>query len=259
VRFFGASTRSLSVTSSRISSQCVASVSHTPTRSREARRGRKDGWPTDSNTWRSSGSARNTSRGTDVPEGDAIATSRQNDRLRMSNECAVDLVLVSEWSTRSVTSGRARHSARTFSTMSSGTSAGVFTRSSDAGSTRQWCQAWTSQSVGTGGTLASAVHPRPNVRCLSDPANYAWFHLRGWAVPADNFSGRSGLLNISGAAATLSALLEHPEQIKIPPSCTIQSPSSAVVTLSLRRPQSEHLPFVGSCCVTGSMVPGPPP
>lgn len=72
---------------------------------------------------------------------------------------------------------------------------------------------------------------------------------------AGNFSTRSGLLNVSGAAAAMSETLEHPEQTKIPPSCTIQSPSSAVVTFSLLRPHSEHLPFAGSCCVTRPIVP----
>jgi hypothetical protein len=43
-------------------------------------------------------------------------------------ECAVDLVLVSEPSTRTVTSGSARHSVRARSTMSSGTSTGALTR-----------------------------------------------------------------------------------------------------------------------------------
>jgi len=78
-------------------------------------------------------------------------------------------------------------------------------------------------------------------------------------VLARNFSTRSGLLNASGAAAALSASLEHPEQTKTPPSCTIQLPSSAVVTSSLLQPQSEHLPFADSCCVTRPMVPTPPP
>jgi hypothetical protein len=73
-------------------------------------------------------------------------------------------------------------------------------------------------------------------------------------VLAGNFSTRSGLLNVSGPAAAFSASLEHPEQTKIPPSCTIQLPSSAVVTSSLLRPQSEHLPFADSSCVTRPMV-----
>lgn len=71
---------------------------------------------------------------------------------------------------------------------------------------------------------------------------------------AGNFSTRSGL-NDSGPAAALSESLEQPEQTKIPPSCTIQLPSSAVVMSSLLRPQSEHLPTAGSCCLTRSMVP----
>jgi hypothetical protein len=73
-------------------------------------------------------------------------------------------------------------------------------------------------------------------------------------VLAGNLSTRCGL-NVSGPAAALSESLEHPEQTKIPPSCTIQLPRSAVVTFSLLRPQSEHLPFAGSCCVTRPMVP----
>ena len=72
---------------------------------------------------------------------------------------------------------------------------------------------------------------------------------------AGNFSTCCGLLNVSGPAAALSESLEHSEQTKIPPSCTIQLPSSAVVTVSLLRPQSEHLPFVGSCCAMRPMVP----
>jgi hypothetical protein len=35
--------------------------------------------------------------------------------------------------------------------------------------------------------------------------------------------------------------------------------ASAVVTSSLLQPQSEHLPFADSCCVTRPMVPTPPP
>jgi hypothetical protein len=46
----------------------------------------------------------------------------------MSNDCAVDLAVVSEPSTRTVTSGSARHSVRIRSTMSSGTSTGALTR-----------------------------------------------------------------------------------------------------------------------------------
>ena len=72
---------------------------------------------------------------------------------------------------------------------------------------------------------------------------------------AASFSTRFGLLVASGPAAGLSESLEHPEQIKIPPARTIQLPSSAVVTFSLLRPQSEHLPVAGSCCVTSTMVP----
>jgi hypothetical protein len=60
-----------------------------------------------------------------LPVESAQATSRQNDLRRMSNECAVDLVLIRERSTRTVTSGRARHSVRTRSKMSSGTSTGA--------------------------------------------------------------------------------------------------------------------------------------
>jgi hypothetical protein len=50
----------------------------------------------DSNASRSSDSARNTSIGMGLPLGFSTATSKQNDLRRMSNEYAVDLVLVSE-------------------------------------------------------------------------------------------------------------------------------------------------------------------
>src|ERR1022692_2717887 len=53
---------------------------------------------------------------------------QQNDLRRTPNECAVDLVLVSEPSTRTVTRGSARHSVRIRSKMSSGTSTGALTR-----------------------------------------------------------------------------------------------------------------------------------
>src|SRR3984957_18682909 len=96
-------------------------------RSRPAREA-KNGWPMDSSSLRSSGPARNTSSGTGLPAGPSHATSKQNDLRRMSNECAVDLVLVSEPSTRTVTSGSARHSVRTRSRMSSGTSMGALAR-----------------------------------------------------------------------------------------------------------------------------------
>jgi hypothetical protein len=48
----------------------------------------------------------------------------------MSNECAVDLDLVIEASTRTVTSGSARHSVLTRSKMSFGTSMGELARPS---------------------------------------------------------------------------------------------------------------------------------
>src|ERR1700691_794773 len=79
----------------------------------------------DSNASRSSGPARNTSSGTGLPVESSRATSKQNDLRRMSNDRAVDLALVSEPSTRTVTSGSASHSARIRSTMSSGTSTGA--------------------------------------------------------------------------------------------------------------------------------------
>src|ERR1700733_11709936 len=96
-------------------------------RSRPAR-GAKNGWPMDNSASRSPGPARNTSSGTGLPVGPSRATSKQNDLRRMSNECAVDLVLVSEPSTGTVTSGSARQSARTRSQMSSGTSIGSLAR-----------------------------------------------------------------------------------------------------------------------------------
>src|SRR5580704_16328910 len=81
----------------------------------------KNGRPADSNASRSSGAARNTSSGTGWPAEPSRATSKQNDLRRMSNDCA-------QPSTRTVTSGSARHSVRTRSTMSSGTSTGALTR-----------------------------------------------------------------------------------------------------------------------------------
>ncbi len=50
----------------------------------------------DSNASSSSGSARNTSRGTGLPVESSTATSKQNDRRWMSNDRAVDLALVRE-------------------------------------------------------------------------------------------------------------------------------------------------------------------
>jgi hypothetical protein len=58
-------------------------------------------------------------------------------------------------------------------------------------------------------------------------------HFRGWVVLDSDFSTRSGLLNVSAPAAVLAESLEHVEQIKSPPSCTIQLASSAVVMVSL--------------------------
>src|ERR1022692_1234641 len=89
-------------------------------RSRPAREAKK-GRPVGSNASRSSGSARNTSSGTGLPAGPARAISKQNDLRRMPDDCA-------QPSARTVTSGSARHSVRTRSTMSSGTSAGALTR-----------------------------------------------------------------------------------------------------------------------------------
>jgi hypothetical protein len=71
--------------------------------------------------------ARNTSSGTAFPVEPARATSKQNDRRRMSYDHAVDLALLRDRSTRTVTSGSARHSALIRSTMSAGTSTGALT------------------------------------------------------------------------------------------------------------------------------------
>src|SRR3984885_4434109 len=90
--------------------------------------GAKNRWPVDSSSPRSSGSARNTSRGTGLLAGPSQATSKQNDLRRTANECAGDLVLVSEPGTRPGASGSARHSVRTRSRMSSGTSMGALAR-----------------------------------------------------------------------------------------------------------------------------------
>jgi hypothetical protein len=59
-----------------------------------------------------------------LPARSSTTTSKQNDLRRMSNECAADLALASEASTRTVTSGSARHSLLTRSKMPSGTSIG---------------------------------------------------------------------------------------------------------------------------------------
>jgi hypothetical protein len=101
---------------------------------------------------------------------------------------------------------------------------------------------------------ASGVYPSPEVEALSARRRTRWIHFRCRAELAADFSTRSGLPTAFLAAA-LSESLEHPEQIKIPPFCTIQLPNSAVVTFSLLRPQSEHPPFAVSCCVTRTMVP----
>jgi hypothetical protein len=55
----------------------------------------------------------------------------------MSNECAVDLVLLIEESTRTVTSGSARQRVRTCSKMSADTSTGALPVSSGSGFTEQ--------------------------------------------------------------------------------------------------------------------------
>ena len=123
------------MTSSPISFQSVSSLSHTPRRSRAARRGTKNGWPADA-TPRVRQGRPYTSSGTDLPLGDRLATSKQNDLRRMSNDSAVDLVLVNDSSTRSVTSGSAR-TARTRSTMSAGTSSGPCSLPSNSGFTRK--------------------------------------------------------------------------------------------------------------------------
>lgn len=54
------------------------------------------GEPMDSSASLSSGSARNTGSGTDVPAGPSRATSKQNDLRRMSKDHTVDLALVRE-------------------------------------------------------------------------------------------------------------------------------------------------------------------
>ena len=71
----------------------------------------------DSNASRSPGSAGNTSRATGLPVACSNATSKQNDLRRMSNDHAVDLVLISDSSTRTVTSASASQSVRTRSTI----------------------------------------------------------------------------------------------------------------------------------------------
>jgi hypothetical protein len=54
--------------------------------------------------------------------GPSRATSKQNDLPRTSNECAVDLVVTSDSSTRTVFSGSAMQSVQARSSSASGTS-----------------------------------------------------------------------------------------------------------------------------------------
>src|SRR6201996_1225235 len=87
-------------------------------------RAAKYGCPAASSASRSPARARSTSSGTARPVEPSVATSRQNDLRRMSNEYAADLFLINESSTRTVTSGSTRQSVRTRSRMSSGSSTG---------------------------------------------------------------------------------------------------------------------------------------
>ena len=83
-------------------------------RSRPAREA-KNGWPMDSNASRSFGSTRNTSSGTASPVVPSTATSKQNDRRRMSNDRAVDRALIltrRRASSPRAAPGRARGPAR---------------------------------------------------------------------------------------------------------------------------------------------------
>ena len=84
-----------------------------------------------SNAPRSSGSAHSLTSGIGLLLGSATATSKQNDRRRISNDHAVDLVATFDLSTRTVASGNLRHSWWTRSTMSVGISTGAPAPSSD--------------------------------------------------------------------------------------------------------------------------------
>ena len=108
-------------------------------RSGPARRGTKNGWPMDSNASRWSGSARNRSKGRDLPLDDSMATSRQKDLRRMSNDCAVDLVLVRANGRCGSSPRAAPGTARTRSTMSSGTSTGALTPDIWRDVEEAWC------------------------------------------------------------------------------------------------------------------------
>ena len=78
-----------------------------------------------------SGSARNTSSGTGLPFEASVATSKQNDLRRMSNEWAVELSLIRDSSIRTVTSGSLTQSELTRSKMSFGISTVGLSRESD--------------------------------------------------------------------------------------------------------------------------------
>ena len=101
---------------------------------------------------------------------------------------------------------------------------------------------------GQGGTRQCGRRLSPNVAASSG-------HLRGRVMATGGFSTRSCLSLNASVAPTLSISLEHPEQTTVPPCWTIQSPSSAVVTSSLLRPQSEHWPFADSSRVITPTVP----
>src|ERR1700678_2848428 len=159
----------------------------------------------DSNASRSSGPTRNTSSGTGLPVESSHATSRQNDLRRMSNDRAVDLALVSEPSTRIVTSGSARHSARICSTMSSGTSTGAppsfpcrtddlpAERRSDCGRGGAEVLGWLDEAplvecgtVGEGASVAETGEvERPDVHDRLEPAEFVVGRLDMSAVGVD--------------------------------------------------------------------------
>lgn len=99
--------------------------------------------------------------------------------------------------------------------------------------------------------------PSLHCRSLATLPQMGLPHLRWGAFRTGGFSTRSALLEACDSAA-LWASLAHRAHTKIPPFCTIQLPSSAVVTSSLLRPQSEHSALAGSCCLTRQWCPRRP-
>ena len=95
-----------------------------------------------------------------MPLASSVAMSRQNDRRRMSNECAADLSRTSGWSTRTVTSGSARQSMLTRSRISSGSSTGAFSRMGGTALCRRTTVVIKTHRRPTGGTRPATFNDR---------------------------------------------------------------------------------------------------